>query len=97
MMVLQSLQHRPMHGYALVRLIKQGSNELLVEEGSLYLALQRLQKQDLVKAEWGISGTGRRVLTYRITRTGVKHLGREVSLFRRMLEGIALILSPHES
>jgi transcriptional regulator len=98
MMVLQSLRHRPMHGYALVRHIKQGSNELLlVEEGSLYPALQRLLKQDLVKAEWGISGTGRRVRTYRITRTGIKHLEREVSLFRRMLEGIALILSPHES
>jgi PadR family transcriptional regulator, regulatory protein PadR len=97
MMVLQSLRRRPMHGYALVQHIKQESNELLlVEEGSLYPALQRLLKQDLVKAKWGISGTGRRVRTYRITRTGIKHLVREVSLFRRMLEGIALILSPHE-
>ena len=68
-----------------------------MEEGSLYPALQRLLKQDLVKAEWGISATGRRMHTYRIPRTGIKHLEREVSLLRRMLEGIALILSPHES
>jgi|SRR5882762_3440033 len=98
MMVMQSLRHRPMHGYALVQHIKQKSNELLlVEEGSLYPALQRLLKQDLVKAQWETSATGRRVRTYRITRTGVKHLEQQVSMFRRMFDGIALILHPAES
>ena len=97
-MILQSLQRRPMHGYALVQHIKQRSNELLlVEEGSLYPALQRLLRQGFVKAEWQISSTGRRVRTYRITRTGEKHLEREVSLFNRMLKGITLVLAPVKS
>jgi PadR family transcriptional regulator PadR len=97
-MILQSLQRQPMHGYALVQHIKQRSNELLlVEEGSLYPALQRLLRQDLVKAEWQVSATGRRVRTYSTTRNGEKHLEREVSLFKRMLKGIALVLAPAKS
>jgi PadR family transcriptional regulator len=98
MMILQSLRRQPMHGYALVQHIKQRSNELLqVEEGSLYPALQRMLKEGLVKAEWGISTTNRRVRTYRITPSGIKHLEREVSSFERMLEGITLVLSPAKS
>jgi|SRR5712692_8673768 len=94
MMILQSVRRQPMHGYALGQLIKQRSNDLLqVEEGSLYPALQRLLKEDLVKAEWEISATNRRVRTYKITPRGVKHLEREVSSFERMLEGITLVLS----
>jgi DNA-binding PadR family transcriptional regulator len=67
---------------------------LQVEEGSLYPALQRLLKQGLVRAEWEVSSTNRRVRTYRITPSGVKHLEHEVSRFERMLEGIALVLAP---
>jgi PadR family transcriptional regulator PadR len=98
MMVLRSLQREPMHGYALVQHIKQRSNELLqIEEGSLYPTLQRLLREGLLKAEWEISVTNRRVRTYRITPAGKKHLEREISSFERMLEGITLILSPSES
>ncbi len=98
MMVLRSLQREPMHGYALVQHIQQRSNELLqVEEGSLYPALQRLLREGLVKAEWEISASNRRVRTYRITAAGNKHLEREMSSFERMLEGITLVLSPSES
>lgn len=98
MMILQSLRRQPMHGYALVQHIKKQSNELLlVEEGSLYPALQRLLKKDLLRAEWQVSATGRKVRTYRITRSGVRHMEREVSLFHRMLKGIALVLAPAKS
>jgi PadR family transcriptional regulator, regulatory protein PadR len=97
-MILQSVRRQPMHGYALVQHIKQQSDELLlVEEGSLYPALQRLLKKDLVRAEWHVSASGRRVRTYRITRNGVKHLEHEVTLFNRMLKGIALVLAPAKS
>jgi PadR family transcriptional regulator PadR len=62
MMILESLRRQPAHGYALVQHIQQRSNNLLqVEEGSLYPALQRLLKADLVKAKWGVSATNRRV------------------------------------
>ena len=94
MMVLRLLKQRPLHGYALVQRIQQASNNLLqVEEGSLYPALQRLLKDGLVEAEWGVSATNRRVRVYRITRAGAKHLGQEVSSFDRMLEGINLVLA----
>ena len=98
MMVLGSVRRQPMHGYALAQHIKQRSNDLLeVEEGSLYPALQRLLRAKLVKAEWEISATNRRVRTYRITPAGVKRLEREVERFERMIEGIALVLSPAKS
>ena len=98
MMILQSLRRQPMHGYALVQHIKQRSNELLqVEEGSLYPALQRMLKDNLVKAQWETSASNRRVRTYRITPAGIKHLGREVSSFEQMLKGINLVLAPAES
>ena len=98
MMVLRSVLREPMHGYALVQHIKQRSNDLLqVEEGSLYPALQRLLKEGLLKAEWEISASNRRVRTYRITAAGRKHLEREIFSFERMLEGISLVLSPSES
>jgi transcriptional regulator len=96
-MVLQSVRRQPMHGYALVQHIKQRSNDLLqVEEGSLYPALQRLLKEGLLKAEWQVSSTNRRVRTYSITRAGIKHLEHEVSRFEQMFEGINLVLSPIE-
>jgi PadR family transcriptional regulator PadR len=94
MMVLGLLKREPMHGYALVQRIQQASNNLLqVEEGSLYPALQRLLKDGLLEAQWGVSATNRRVRIYRITRAGVKHLTGEVTSFERMLEGINLVLA----
>src|SRR5215813_10042778 len=87
MMILQSLRHQPLHGYALVQHIRRTSNHLLqVEEGSLYPALQRMLKAGLVKARWELSPTGRRVRTYELTMQGAKHLDREMSKFERMLQ-----------
>jgi transcriptional regulator len=98
MMILRTLKQQPLHGYALVQHIKRTSNDLLqIEEGSLYPALQRLLKEDLVKAEWSISSTNRRVRVYKLTAAGAKHLEREVSRFERMLEGITRVLAPGES
>jgi PadR family transcriptional regulator, regulatory protein PadR len=97
MMILQSLRRQPMHGYALVQHIRQRSNDLLqVEEGSLYPALQRMLREKLVKANWEVSPSHRRVRTYRITPAGIRHLEREVSSFEQMLTGINLVLSPAE-
>ena len=98
MMILESLRRQPAHGYALVQHIQQRSNNLLqVEEGSLYPALQRLLKAKLVKAEWGVSSTNRRVRTYQITASGLRHLEQQISSFGRMFEGIALVLDPGKS
>src|ERR1700748_3165555 len=97
MMLLRTLKRQPLHGYALAQHIKRTSNDLLqIEEGSLYPALQRLLKEELVKAEWGTSATGRRVWVYRLTAAGAKHLEHEVSKFEKMLEGITRVLAPGE-
>jgi PadR family transcriptional regulator, regulatory protein PadR len=98
MMILRTLKRQPLHGYALVQHIKRTSNDLLqIEEGSLYPALQRLLKEDLVKAAWGLSSTNRRVRIYKLTPAGKKRLEHEVSRFERMLEGITRVLARGES
>jgi len=98
MMVLQTLRHAPMHGYALAQIIKRNSGDLLeIEEGSLYPALQRMLKSGWLAAEWGLSSRNRRVRVYKITPAGRKQLEREVSSFDRMLEGIARVMRPAES
>jgi transcriptional regulator len=98
MMILRTVKRQPLHGYALVQHIKRASNDLLqIEEGSLYPALQRLLKDGLLKAEWGLSSTNRRVRTYKITAAGEKHLDREVTSFEKMLDGISRVLIPVKS
>jgi PadR family transcriptional regulator PadR len=98
MMILRTLKRQPLHGYALAKHIKRVSNDLLqIEEGSLYPALQRLLKAELVKAEWGISSTNRRVRIYKLTAVGAKHLQREISRFEQMFEGITRVLAAIKS
>jgi transcriptional regulator len=93
-MILRSLQLKPMHGYALVQHIQHTSADLLnVEEGSLYPALQRMLKAGWLDAKWQISSTNRRVRTYSITAAGRKHLSEETSRFEAMLKGIQLVLA----
>jgi PadR family transcriptional regulator, regulatory protein PadR len=98
MMILRTLQRQPQHGYALAQQIKRMSNDLLeIEEGTLYPALQRLLKAGLVKAEWGVSATKRKIRIYSVTAAGKKDLKTQVSSFERMLEGIQRVLTPEES
>ena len=98
MMILRTLRRRPLHGYALVQSIKRASDDVLqIEEGSLYPALQRLLREELVSSEWGVSATNRRVRIYKLTQKGARHLEREVSSFERMLQGITRVLAPVKS
>jgi PadR family transcriptional regulator PadR len=93
-MILQTLRLRPMHGYALVKHIKQVSDDLLlIEEGSLYPALQRMLKAGLLESEIGTSAKGRPTRIYRLTHAGVQHLEKEVMSFEKMFTGIARVLA----
>jgi PadR family transcriptional regulator PadR len=93
-MILKSLRLKPMHGYALVKHIKQVSDNLLqVEEGSLYPALQRLLRDGLLQSEEGISAKGRPTRIYSVTETGLRHLEREVLSFEKMFAGINRVLA----
>ena len=94
MMILQSLRLKPMHGYALVKHIKQVSDNMLqVEEGSLYPALQRMLKDGLLESEAGVSAKGRPTRIYRLTAAGVRHLESEVVSFERMFAGFTRVLA----
>jgi len=93
-MILQSLRLRPMHGYALVKHIKQVSDNLLqVEEGSLYPALQRMLRDGLLESETGLSAKGRPTRIYRLTEAGVRRVEEEVLSFEKMFAGITRVLA----
>lgn len=93
MVVLRVLARQPLHGYAIAQAIRQLSrDELSVEEGSLYPALQKLLVKGWVKADWRESDSGRRVREYRITTAGRKQLDVEVVEYRRMSGAIEWLL-----
>ncbi len=98
LMILQTLNRKPMHGYALAQYIKAVSEDLLqVEEGSLYPALQRMLKTGWLKSEMGLSARNRPVRIFRLTETGRKHLEEERSSFEKMFAGITRVLAVAQS
>jgi PadR family transcriptional regulator PadR len=95
LLILQTLTASPMHGYGIAQHIGRLSRDVLrVEEGSLYPALQRLQKKGWVKSKWGESATGRRARFYTITATGETQLGIERDNFENVFDAIRRILRP---
>ena len=93
MLVLRVLSRQPLHGYAIAQHIHHLSNEQLsVEEGSLYPALQKLLIKGWVKATWRESESGRQVREYRITASGKKQLDAEIAEYRRTTSAIGLLL-----
>ena len=93
MLILHSLTLGAMHGYAIAQHIERLSDGVFaVEQGSLYPALQRLQKQGWVTSAWGASPTGRRARYYTITAAGRRQLGAKISSFDRVLAAIARVM-----
>jgi len=93
MLVLRILSTQPLHGYAIAQRIHQlTADELRVEEGSLYPALQKLLIKGWVKATWRESESGRQVREYRITPGGRRQLETEMAEYRRTASAIGLIL-----
>ena len=93
MLVLRVLKREPLHGYAIAKRIQLlSADELRVEEGSLYPALQKLLIKGWVKAAWRASESGRQVREYRITPSGRRQLEAEVEEYRRMASAIGLLL-----
>lgn len=93
MLILKALQRGPMHGFGISVLIRQMSQEvLLVEQGSLYPALYRLEEQGWISSEWGVSDNNRRAKFYRLTAAGRKQLVEETSNWERLSSAINLIL-----
>ena len=93
MLVLRVLRPGPLHGYAIAQRIRTlSSDQLSVEEGSLYPALQKLLANGWVKAEWTTSDTGREVRSYKLTAKGLKQLDAEKDDYQRTADAIAAIL-----
>ncbi len=94
MLILKTLSAQSMHGYAIAQHIQRLSAGVFsVEQGSLYPALERLQKNGMVTSKWGQSPTGRRARYYTVTATGRRRLGEKVSSFDRVLAAIQAIMS----
>lgn len=92
LLILRVLRPGPLHGYAIAQRIRQLSSEQLsVEEGSLYPALQKALASGWLKAEWTKSGTGREVRSYRLTANGLKQLESKQQDYQRMADAIAAI------
>jgi transcriptional regulator len=95
MLILQTLQRGPLHGYAITQALRVGSRDVLqVDAGSLYPAMHRLERQGWVTAEWTISESQQRVRSYKLTRLGRSQLADKRSRWERMAEAIADILNP---
>src|SRR5512145_3539016 len=94
MLILRTLSLQRMHGYAIAQHIAHASNDALrIEKGSLYPALERLQRNGWVVSKWGTTPTGRRACYYSITASGRRALGEEVSAFQATYDAIARVLN----
>ena len=92
-LVMRALSDGALHGYGVLKRIEQLSEgAFLVEEGALYPALWRLEKQRLVKASWGASENNRRAKFYAVTPKGRAHLGEQIEAWDRRVAAMNLVL-----
>jgi PadR family transcriptional regulator, regulatory protein PadR len=93
LLVLKTLARGPMHGYGITLHIQLISKDILrVEEGSLYPSLHRMEQDEWVSAEWGISENNRRARYYRLTAKGRKQLAEEERNWERLTQAVAHVL-----
>jgi PadR family transcriptional regulator PadR len=85
MLILKTLALEPMHGFGVSVRIRQTTNDVLcVEQGSLYPALHRLERQKLIKSKWGVSENNRKAKFYELTKAGARYLNDEASNWERL-------------
>lgn len=98
LLILRRLIFGPEHGQGIARAIQESSgDELLIEHGALYPALQRLEAKGWISAAWGTSENNRRARFYTLTKAGRKQLARESTRWRRMAAAISRVLGPETS
>ncbi|MGO8788291.1 MAG: PadR family transcriptional regulator [Terriglobia bacterium] len=97
MLILRTLRWGPTHGHGIAKSIERQSEDTLrVEHGSLYPALQRLQQEGWISAEWGVSQNNQRAKYYRLTAAGRRQLVAETSRWERFVRAITGVLRPAE-
>jgi transcriptional regulator len=93
MLILRTLRGGPLHGYAIAKRVKKSSREdLIIEDGSLYPALNRMLVKGWLKAEWGISENNRKARFYQLTPEGRQQLEQESEDFDRLVRAIQLVM-----
>jgi PadR family transcriptional regulator, regulatory protein PadR len=98
LLILRTLVFGAQHGQGIARAIQeQSADVLLVDHGALYPALQRLEEQGWISAEWGNSSNNRRARFYTLTKRGRKQLVQETSRWRKLAGAMARVLGPEES
>ncbi len=98
LLILRTLVFGPQHGQGVARAIQRESEDvLLVDHGTLYPALQRLETKGWIAAEWGTSTNNRRARFYTLTRSGRKQLTAETGQWRKLAAAIGRVLGPEES
>jgi PadR family transcriptional regulator PadR len=96
LLILRTLVFGPQHGQGVARSIQQQSEDvLLVDHGSLYPALQRLEAQGLIEAAWGTSENNRKARFYTLTKSGRKRLAAEASQWQRLVSAMGRVLGPN--
>jgi len=96
LLILRTLLFGPIHGHAIAKSIERTSQDVLrVDHGSLYPALQRLERRGLISAKWGTSENNRRARYYRLIAAGRKQLTSETRKWERLNDAIACILNPN--
>ena len=97
LLVLQTLQWGPQHGYGIAQAIQAGSSDVLqVDTGSLYPALHRLERQKWIAATWKVSANKQRTRVYRLTAAGRRQLASERSRWQQLVDAMAGVLSRPE-
>ena len=93
LLIMRTIATEKLHGWAIAQRIQQLSMDVLqVNQGSLYPALQRLERQGWITADWGVSETNRRARFYRLTAAGRKRLEQERSDWERLSAAISLVM-----
>ena len=93
LLVLKTLSLTPMHGWGISQRIQQFSEGVLeVNQGSLYPALQRMEKVGLITSAWGVTDNNRQARYYRITASGRRALGAELDAWRAFSAGLEAVL-----
>ena len=93
LLILRTIEHEPKHGWAIAKRIRLVSNDVLkVQQGSLYPALYRLEKEGWIAGRWAATETGREAKFYSLTGAGRAHLQQEVAAWERLSDAVDLVI-----
>ena len=95
-LILKTLMEGPRHGYGIVKWLEEATGDIVVEEGSLYPALYRMERREWIEAEWGLSENNRKAKFYRLTARGRRELRAEAESWTRYVSVIGKIMAAGE-